>query len=521
MRQNGVGIWKWDAKGGRLSAMTGTIESPVFRIDPELRDLLPRLAAPERLLLKRQIRAEGRLLSPLIVWAEGGVLIDGHHRSQILEELQAEGVEVETPPIAFKSFRSRYSVIRWMIQHQNARRNWTPVERAAAVLQNRELLNRLRSEAKARQRSGKRSDPQTRGSAGDTRRALARLAGVGEGTLARVQFVLNSGDEEVIHKLLMGRKLSAREAKRMVIRREERRKLAAQAVAACFQRHDMGTHQEGELICADVLDGLKLVQSESVSLAFTSPPYPLTTMRYERFQYDGQYDHHIAWLKSVWIEVARTLRRGGRLLINVDSVGDEFGSNTGDIVRPVYADTLMAAKEAGLNFMGDICWFKNHVTGKRAYWGTYASCRSPRLRRNHEYILAFYKESPVLDGDPAKCDLAPEEFEEWTMGHWKIPPEKRSVVPHPAPFPVALATRVIKLFSYVGDLVLDPFCGSGTVPVAATQLGRRFVGIDNGPSYIALARERVQSVLTGNQPEAPQPDYASDTSYDCAPLRTK
>lgn len=437
------------------------------------------------------------MLSPLVVWAEGGVLVDGHHRSEIVAELRTEGVEIEVPPIAYKSFRSRYAVMRWMIQHQNARRNWTAAERAAAVLRNRTLLARLREEAKARQRAGKRPDLQTRGSGGDTRRALARLAGVGEGTLARVQFVLDSGDEEIIHKLLIERKLSAREAKRLVIRRDEKRRLTERAADAAYARHELGPEEESRLICADVLEGLREVESNSVSLAFTSPPYPLTSVRYERFAYDGNYERHIVWLRSVWTEIARTLRPGGRLVINVDSVADEFGTSTNDIVRPVYADTLMAAKAAGLEFMGDICWFKNHVTGKRAHWGTYATCRSPRLRRNHEYLLVFYKDSPVLEGDPAKCDLTPDEFEQWTVGHWNIPPEKRKVVRHPAPFPEALAERAIKLFSYIGDRVLDPFCGSGTVPVTAVKLGRRFIGIDNAPSYIAVAKERVESAYKG------------------------
>lgn len=475
--------------------MPQSIDCPAFEIDRDLRDLLPRLSVSERILLKSQIRAEGRLLSPLVVWAEGGVLIDGHHRNEIVAELREEGVKIGVPPVAFKSFQSRYSVMRWMIQHQNARRNWTPAERAAAVLKNRKLLARLREEAKERQRAGKRHDLQTRGSAGDTRRALARLAGVGEGTLARVQFVLDSGDEEIIHKLLVQRKLSAREAKRLVIRRDEKRRMMERAADAAYARHDVGRDRESRLICADVLDGLGEVESGSVSLAFTSPPYPLASVRYEHFVYDGNYERHMSWLSRVWTALARTLRPGGRLVINVDSVADEFGTNTDDIVRPVYADTLTAAKAAGLKFMGDVCWFKNHVTGKRAYWGTYATCRSPRLRRNHEYLLVFYKDSPVLEGDPAQCDLTPDEFEQWTVGHWRIPPEKRKVVRHPAPFPEALAERVIKLFSYTGDLILDPFCGSGTVPVSALKLGRRFIGIDNAPSYVAATRERLKCLI--------------------------
>ncbi len=471
---------------------------PPFVIDSEFRDLLPRLTDAERLLLKGQIRKEGRLLSPLIVWAEANCLIDGHHRQQLVAELRSEGIEVEVPPIAYKSFPDRYSAVRWMIQHQNARRNWTPAERAAAVLRNQAMIEQIRDEARKRQFMGKRNDLPTRGSGGDTRRFLARLAGVGEGTISRVQRVLTSGNERVIHKLLVERKLSAREAKRMVVRDEERQRLFVRAASAAANPNistSFCDELDNRLICSDVIDGLSQIRDKTISLAFTSPPYPIKTVVYENFRYDGNYERHMQWLATVWKEVARTLRPGGRLLINIDSVADEFHRPLGvDIVRPLYAETILALREIGLCFMGDICWYKQHVTGKRAYWGTYGSCRSPRLRRSHEYLLAFFKDTPVLEGNPEQCDMTPEEFHKWTVGHWYIPPEKRKTVRHPAPFPEALAERVIKLFSYRGDFVLDPFCGSGTVPVTAHHLGRRYVGIDNSPSYLGIAKTRLAAV---------------------------
>lgn len=479
-----------------MSSHTRTKSSASFIIDPELRDLLPRLGADERRLLKRQIKDEGRLLSPLVVWAEGNALIDGHHRNELVTELRKEGVEIETPAIAYKSFTDRYAVIRWMIVHQNARRNWTAAERAAAVLRNMDLIEKLKAQAKERQRAGKKIDLPTRGSAGDTRKFLARLAGVGEGTISRVQRVLESGNQEVINQLLIKKRISAREARHRVIREEQKQQCRLNSSeAASSQRPPIeDSRRQVRLICDDVMNGLKHVESNTVSLAFTSPPYPITAVEYDNFRYDGNYDRYTEWLASVWVEVARTLKHGGRLVLNIDSVADEYGMTPGDVVRPVYADAVTAMKQAGLSFMGEICWYKQFVVGKRVRWGTYASCRSPRLRRNHEYLLVFFKGSRELDGDPLKCDLSPEEFRDWIVGHWSILPEKRDKKVHPAPFPEILAERILKLFSYVGDLVLDPFCGSGTVPAVAARLGRRCVGIDNSANYIEQAMARVEAV---------------------------
>lgn len=496
-------LWNSSIAPGKLETMARSLTancSSTFAVDPEFRDLLPRLTKDERELLKRQIRREGRLLSPLVVWAEANLLIDGHHRSELVDELRSEGVEIEQPPIAYKSFRHRLAVIRWMVNNQNARRNWTVAERAAAVLRNRELIDRLRREAKERQRGGKRLSPAS--PSGDTRKMLARLAGVGEGTISRVQRVLDSGNQRVIRLLLEKKRISAREARHRVIRDEQKQKLRLQSIhAATFQRPSVTELQRGvRLICADVLNGLKQVEPGSVSLAVTSPPYPITVIEYDNYRYDGDYDKYIAWLDEVYAAVAVTLRHGGRFVINVDSVAEEFGVTPGDVVRPIYADTVNAMKRAGLSFMGEVCWYKQFVVGRRVRWGTYASCRSPRLRRNHEYLLVFYKGSRELEGDPQKCDLSPEEFRSWCVGHWHILPEKRNRSIHPAPMPEALVERAVKMFCYVDDLVLDPFCGSGTVPLVSARLGRRCVGIDNAPRYIEQTRNRLSEYFATAKP---------------------
>jgi len=467
-----------------------------YRIDDELRALLPPIGSGERAALVTSLRRERRCLSPLIVWKEKRLLVDGHHRHDLIEELRQMGIEIALPQIVYKSFQSRLAVIRWMLSFQNARRNWTAADRAAAVLRNRTLVERLRTEARTRMLAGTTTAPLAHATKGGVRRFLSRLAGVGEGTIAGVEKVLSSGNQKVIDDLLVHRKLSLREAKRLVVNAERRARLfersnLARSAPLCSSEENGHVDR---IIHADVLDGLKTVASESVALAFTSPPYALTGVAYPEYRYDGDYGKYLEWLQWVWNEVTRTLRPGGRLVVNCDATNnriDDFGP--GDIVHPVYADIVIQMRQAGLRFYGDFSWFKHHVTNRmRRGWGTYGSCRNPRIRRNHEYILVFSKGSPILEGDQTRCDLTPDEFERWTVSHWDIPPQRHGYGRHPCAFPEALAERVIRLFSYVGDTVLDPFCGSGTVPLVAQNFGRRFIGIDNSEEFVDSARRRLR-----------------------------
>jgi DNA modification methylase len=112
----------------------------------------------------------------------------------------------------------------------------------------------------------------------------------------------------------------------------------------------------------------------------------------------------------------------------------------------------------------------------------------------HEYILVFSKGSfarPKKDGK--ENTITDEQFMEWTKSVWTMNPESAKKVGHPAPFPVELPYRLIQLYTYKGDIILDPFMGSGTTALAAIQAGRRYIGYDNEPAYVRLAEERIAS----------------------------
>jgi len=139
---------------------------------------------------------------------------------------------------------------------------------------------------------------------------------------------------------------------------------------------------------------------------------------------------------------------------------------------------------------GEIIWQKGKGASGSCAWGSWRSAKAPRLRDLHEYLLVFAKQSYGRP-DKGESTIDRDEFMAATLSIWDIPPESAKRVGHPAPFPVELASRVIQLYSYLDDVVLDPFLGSGTTCVAAKQLGRKYIGFDISEEYCSLARERL------------------------------
>ncbi len=219
--------------------------------------------------------------------------------------------------------------------------------------------------------------------------------------------------------------------------------------------------------------------SGSAGLAFTSPPYN------NGKEYDGNLslEDYLALVGRVASEVYRVLRPGGRYVVNVANLGRKP-------YIPLHAYFYQVHTAAGFLPMGEIIWQKGRGSNGSCAWGSWKSSRSPRLRDLHEYLLVFAKQS-FSRPDHGTSDISAEEFMEATLSVWQIPPVSARKTGHPAPFPLELAERVIKLFSFVGDLVIDPFCGSGTTCVAAIRLGRYYAGFDISPDYCALAQDRL------------------------------
>lgn len=238
----------------------------------------------------------------------------------------------------------------------------------------------------------------------------------------------------------------------------------------------------------------------SVHLMITSPPYNVC----KSYDVDLTLEEYLALLRRVMAETHRVLVQGGRACINVANVG-----RRPYLPLSAFIATLML--ELGFLMRGEIIWHKGAGAGVSLAWGSWRSATNPVLRDVHEYILIFSKGTWRRPKPPDKENtISRDQFLEWTKSVWTLSPESARKVGHPAPFPVELPARLIQLYSFRGDVVLDPFMGSGTTAVAALQAGRFYVGYEINPEYVALAEKRLaafQAQLLGRrrQPEDNNP----------------
>lgn len=224
------------------------------------------------------------------------------------------------------------------------------------------------------------------------------------------------------------------------------------------------------------------IPDASIALAFTSPPYNVG----KDYDKDISLEAYLRLIAQVATEVYRVLVPGGRYVINIANVGRKP-------YLPLHA--LFYAVQTGIGFLpaGEIIWVKGKSQSGSCAWGSWKSAKAPRLRDAHEYLLVFVKEQYGRP-DRGESDISRDEFLTATVSIWEIPPESAKRIGHPAPFPIELATRVIKLFSYVNDVVLDPFAGSGSTLVAAKMHQRHYVGYEIVPEYCQIANDRLRSV---------------------------
>jgi len=250
-----------------------------------------------------------------------------------------------------------------------------------------------------------------------------------------------------------------------------------------------------KIVHTDVLDGVKSLADKSIHLTVTSPPYNVK-IDYDNHVDNAPYKDYLDWLKKIFTEVYRATVHGGRCAINIDMTANAKGQRDEEYIRAIYPHLYNLMKEIGWKFRTEICWYKQNAVGSPTCWGSYCSNSDPFIRRNHEYVLIWSKGDWRLDGDIELSDMTKKEFETYTLSTWFITPETRKSIlsVHPAPFPEELAQRIIKLFSYRGNTILDVFCGSGTVPYMSKLLGRNYIGLDNSKSYCAFARSRIETV---------------------------
>jgi site-specific DNA-methyltransferase (adenine-specific) len=253
-----------------------------------------------------------------------------------------------------------------------------------------------------------------------------------------------------------------------------------------------------EIVCGDAR-AMGRVPDRSVALVVTSPPY-FAGKEYEQAMGEGHvpatYLDYLQMLEDVFAECVRTLEPGGRLAVNVANLGRRpFRSLSADV-------TAILQDRLRLLLRGEIVWVKGRGANGSCAWGSFQRPGNPVLRDVSERVVVaskgrFDRAVPAAQrartGLPSVSTLSRDEFMEATTDVWELPAASATRVGHPAPFPVELPERLIHLNTYLGDLVLDPFMGSGTTAVAAVRTGRHFVGYDTDPEYVAAARRRVDA----------------------------
>jgi modification methylase len=223
-----------------------------------------------------------------------------------------------------------------------------------------------------------------------------------------------------------------------------------------------------------------------VHLVVTSPPYNAS----KAYDEDLSLTEYLSMLHGVFAECYRVLAPGGRMVVNVANLGRKP-------YIPLTSHVNLIMHEIGFMHRGEVIWDKSASAGSSCAWGSFQSASNPCLRDIHEYLLIFSKGDYKLprtktERAEGRIDtIGKDEFIQQTKSIWSFATESAKRVNHPAPFPVELPKRCIEMFTFAGDVVLDPFLGSGTTAVAAKMTGRKYVGCDLSEEYCAIAEERL------------------------------
>ena len=241
-----------------------------------------------------------------------------------------------------------------------------------------------------------------------------------------------------------------------------------------------------KIICGDSEETLKAYPSNFVDIIITSPPYNFG-MEYEGDENkDAIFWHdYFEKLNRIWKECFRVLKPAGRFCVNIQPLFSDY--------IPTHHLISKQFIELGLIWKAEIIWEKHNYNCKYTAWGSWKSPSMPYLKYTWEFIEIFCKESHKKAGDSDKIDITGDEFKKWVYAKWDIAPEKNmKKYSHPAMFPEELVVRLLKLFSYQGNIVLDPFNGVGTTTLVAHKLGRKYIGIDISEEYCKTANERLK-----------------------------
>jgi site-specific DNA-methyltransferase (adenine-specific) len=225
------------------------------------------------------------------------------------------------------------------------------------------------------------------------------------------------------------------------------------------------------------------IENESIDLIVTSPPYNVD-IKYNSHDDKISYDEYLEFSRKWMSRCYNWLKRDGRFCLNIPLDKNKNGQQS------VGADLTTIAKKIGFKYHSTIVWNEGNIS-RRTAWGSWMRASAPFVIAPVELIIVLYKDNWKKTSGSKISDISRDDFMNWTNGLWTFQGESKKRTGHPAPFPIELPHRCIKLFSFVGDIILDPFSGSGTTLVAAVLDGRKAMGIDVDLEYCKLAKKRL------------------------------
>jgi modification methylase len=254
-----------------------------------------------------------------------------------------------------------------------------------------------------------------------------------------------------------------------------------------LRKEDSQDHDENRIpskvldkVLCESSERMKALPDSSIHLMVTSPPYNVGKV----YDKDLTLDEYRQFLARVWRETERVLVVGGRCCVNVANLGRRP-------YIPLHVLIIEDMLNLGFLMRGEVIWAKDASSSPSTAWGSWRSASNPTLRDTHEYILVFSKGSFSRGGKGKESTITRDEFLEFTKSVWRFDAEPAKKVGHPAPFPIELPYRCIQLYTFRGDVVLDPFMGSGQTAIAAMRTGRHFVGYEMEQEYVRLSEKRI------------------------------
>ena len=244
-------------------------------------------------------------------------------------------------------------------------------------------------------------------------------------------------------------------------------------------------HKDSTYIYQDDFLSTTCIEENSVDLIVTSPPYNVD-IKYGNYNDELSYNDYLSFTREWLTKALKLVKLDGRFCLNIPLDKNKGGQQS------VYVDITKIAKEVGWKYHSTVIWNEQNIS-RRTAWGSWLRASAPYVIAPVEMIVILYKDSWKKTSGSKKSDIIKEEFIEWTNGVWTFNGESKKRIGHPAPFPIELPRRCIKLFTFVGDTVLDPFMGSGTTLIAAHVFNRKGIGVEIDADYCELAKKRLIS----------------------------